>query len=125
MTFMAGAAAEYELRHWNAGLAGDHVVSCSGELDLRAAPELRDLLCRLIDLGTTDLVVDLTHATFVDSTAIGVLTGRLKFLGAKGGSLVLVCTNDFLLRTFEIAGMDRVFEIYPTLPDALARGLTP
>jgi anti-sigma B factor antagonist len=114
-------AAAYELRHWAAGSRA-HVVSCSGELDLQAAPELRELLCQLIELGTKDLVVDLTHTTFIDSTTIGVLTGRVRRLQADGGSLALVCTNDFVLRTLEIAGMDRVFAIHTTLPDALAAG---
>jgi anti-sigma B factor antagonist len=122
MTLFARASAEYELRHWSSGSARSQIVSASGELDLQVAPELRDLLCRLIELGAQDVVVDLSRATFIDSTAIGVLTGRLKHLRAKDGSLVLVCTNDFLMRTFEIAGMDRVFEIYATLPDALAGG---
>jgi anti-sigma B factor antagonist len=122
MTFLARPTVEYELSHWYSASTRHHVVSCTGELDLQAAPELRDVLCHLIELGANDLVADLTHATFIDSTAIGVLTGRLKRLRAKGGSLVLVCTNEFLLRTFQIAGMDRVFETYSTLPEALARG---
>ena len=122
MSLVARSDVGYELRHWQAGTTGVQVVACSGELDLQAAPELRDLLCRLIDLGSKHLVVDLTHATFIDSTTIGVLTGRHRHLAADGGSLVLVCVNDFLLRTLEIAGMGRVFRIYATLPEALAFG---
>jgi anti-sigma B factor antagonist len=111
----------YELRTWNPSSARGRVVTCAGELDLHAAPELRFLLCQMMQLGVRDLVVDLTATTFIDSTVIGVLTGRLRRLRADGGSLVLVCTNDFVLRTIEIAGMDRVFEIYPTLAQGLAR----
>jgi anti-sigma B factor antagonist len=122
MRLLSRQALAYELRHWPSGAAGAHVVCAAGELDLQAAPELRTLMCRLIDLRVTDFVVDLTRATFIDSTTIGVLSGRLKQVRALGGSLVLVCTDEFLLRTFEIAGMNRVFEIYPTLPEGLARG---
>jgi anti-sigma B factor antagonist len=122
MSLTARATVVYELRHWNPGSLPAHVVAGAGEFDLHAAPELRDLLCRLMELGTMDFVVDLTEATFIDSTAIGVLTGRLRHLEAKGGSLVLVCANRSVLRTIGIAGMDRVFEIYPTLAEALARG---
>jgi anti-sigma B factor antagonist len=111
----------FELRSWDPNSARGRVVTCSGELDLNAAPELRFLLCQMMQLGTTDLVVDLTAVTFIDSTIIGVLTGRLRRLRGDGGSLVLVCTNDFVLRTIAIAGMDRVFEVYPTLAEGLTR----
>jgi anti-sigma B factor antagonist len=110
----------YELRHWDAGPGRPHVVCASGELDLQAAPELRELLCRLTELGTRHFVVDLTEATFMDSTTIGVLNGRQRRLHLEGGSLALVCTNGFLLRTLEIAGMGRVFEIHATLAGALS-----
>jgi anti-sigma B factor antagonist len=120
MNPFARATVAYELRHWSAGVGRPHVLCASGELDLQAAPELRELLCRLSDLGTRHFVVDLTTATFMDSTAIGVLNGRQRRLHLDGGSLVLVCTNEFLLRTLEIAGMGRVFEIHQTLGGALA-----
>jgi anti-sigma B factor antagonist len=124
MSPIARATIDYELRHWDPGSGRAHVVAGSGEFDLHAAPELRDLLCRLIELGTKDIVVDLTDATFIDSTTIGVLAGRLRHVEAEGGSLMLVCGNRSVLRTIGIAGMDRVFEIYPTLAEALARGIS-
>ena len=122
MSLLTRGSLAYALRHWSAGPGRPHVVSATGELDLHAAPELRDLLCRLSDLGTKHFVVDLTAATFLDSTTIGVLSGRLGRLHPAGGSLVLVCSNVFVLRTLEIAGMGRVFEIHSSLADALATG---
>jgi anti-sigma B factor antagonist len=108
----------YEVRHWEAGPKA-HVVNASGELDLNAAPSLREILVRLTDLGRIDLLVDMSEATFVDSTVIGVLVGRLKALRALGGSLSLVCQNENVLRTFEVAGIDRAFVMHPTLAEAL------
>jgi anti-sigma B factor antagonist len=107
------------LRHWN-GPGHVHVVVASGELDLRAAPELRDLLVRLIELGRNRLVVDLSDVTFIDSTTIGVLAGRQRQLHADRGELVLVCSNPNLLRTIDISGMGRVIDVHPTLSGALA-----
>ena len=122
MSLLIQRTSAYELRTWDPASAQARVVTCAGELDLHAAPELRFLLCQMMQLGTRDLVVDLTATTFIDSTIIGVLTGRLKRLRADGGSLVLVCTHDFVLRTLAIAGMERVFEVYSTLAEGLARG---
>jgi anti-sigma B factor antagonist len=112
----------YELRHWDPGFDRPHVITCSGEFDLQAAPDLREMLCGLIDLGIRHCVVDLTEATFVDSTTLGVLTGQVKRLRGGDGSLVLVCSNESILRTIEIAGLERVFAVYPTLSDAFSAG---
>jgi anti-sigma B factor antagonist len=115
----ARSAAAFDLRHWSGGTRA-HVVAVSGELDLQAAPELRDLLMRLIELGLDELVVDLSETTFIDSTTIGVLTGRQRQLRAVDGELRIVCSNPDILRTFEISGMARVFRVHPTMSDALA-----
>jgi anti-sigma B factor antagonist len=112
-------AIAYEVRHWEAG-PNAHVVTASGELDLNAAPALRETLVRLAGFGKIDLVVDMGEATFIDSTVIGMLVSRLKSLSGVGGSLVLVCDDENVLRTFEIAGLARVFAIHATLASALA-----
>jgi anti-sigma B factor antagonist len=77
-------------------------------------------MIRLMELGQIALIVDMGEATFVDSTVIGVLAGRLKALRKVQGSLTLVCRNENVLRTFEIAGIARAFAVYPTLTEALA-----
>jgi anti-sigma B factor antagonist len=105
-------AVTYEIRNWEAGPQA-HVVTASGELDLNAAPALREQI---------NLIVDMGEATFVDSTVIGVLVARLRALQAAGGSLTLVCRNANVLRTFEISGIERAFTIYRTLTEALAAG---
>jgi anti-sigma B factor antagonist len=48
------------------------VVTISGEHDLSTAPKLRRQLDALLDEGTTT-VVDLSPATFVDSSILGVI----------------------------------------------------
>jgi anti-sigma B factor antagonist len=111
--------ATYEVRSWEAGPQA-HVITASGELDLNAAPALRETLVRLTDLGRVDLIIDMSDATFVDSTVIGVLVGRLKALRQVDGSLGIVCQNENVLRTFEIGGVRRAFEIHATLTEAMA-----
>jgi anti-sigma B factor antagonist len=92
MRFGRSDALTYEVRHWEAGPQA-HVVTASGELDLHAAPALRETMLQLIELGRTEVVVDMSEATFVDSTVIGVLTGRLRELREVNGSLSIVCRN--------------------------------
>jgi anti-sigma B factor antagonist len=80
-------------------------VRVGGELDLQAAPALKQALVELIEDGYIDVVVDMTDTTFLDSTALGVLAGRYRELRAHGGSLAVICSNRNVLDTLEIAGV--------------------
>ena len=63
-------------------LAGDtQVVDIGGELDMAAVPELKASVERALKQGYGTLVVDLSEATFIDSTAIGVLVAVHQRLG--------------------------------------------
>lgn len=100
---------------------GDHtVVHLGGEIDVYTAPFVREKLDEQIHAGRTDLIVDLSGVTFLDSTGLGVLVGRLKLARTRGGALRLVGTADRVLRVFAITGLDKVFEIHPDLDSALA-----
>ncbi len=100
--------------------AGAHVVvHVAGEIDVYSAPALRERLDDEIGGGQHDIVVDLTDVSFMDSTGLGVLVGRLKQIRLNDGSMRLVAANDRVLKVFTITGLDKVFEIYPTVDEAL------
>jgi anti-sigma B factor antagonist len=96
------------------------VVHLGGEIDVYTAPLVREKLDEQIHAGRTDLVVDLTEVSFLDSTGLGVLVGRLKLTRTRGGSLRLVGKDERVLKVFSITGLDKVFEIHPDLDSALA-----
>ena len=98
-----------------------HVIELGGEVDLYTAPEFKERLVQVIEDGKKRLVVDLSKATFIDSTTLGVLVGGVKRLRPTGGSLSLVCTDQNISKIFEITGLDRVFTIYPTRDEAVAQ----
>ncbi len=95
------------------------VISIEGELDLLTAPRLKWMLLDSLTAGRDRLVVDLSLASFMDSTALGVLLGVERTLGVRA-RLAIVCTTPNVLKIFELAGLDGVFAIFPTLDDALA-----
>jgi anti-sigma B factor antagonist len=99
---------------------GTFVVALTGEVDLYTAPELKSELLRLVTEGPNRIVVDLSGATFVDSTTLGVLLGAVKRLRLIGGELVIVCADLNIRRILSITLLDRAFTIYDTLDDALA-----
>ena len=67
------------------------VVTVSGDADLYAAANVERELVRLVDAGRRSIVVDLTEATFIDSTMLRVLLNVSKRLRPGGGELLVVC----------------------------------
>lgn len=95
------------------------VIAVEGDLDLSTAPRLKSLLIDSLDEGRSRVVVDLSLATFMDSTALSVLVGVNRRLAA-GTQLAIVCARPNVLQIFEFSGTDGAFAIHPTLEDALA-----
>ena len=98
-----------------------YVISLAGEVDLYTAPEFKQQLLEVIGQGGTEVVVDFTDTTFIDSTTLGVLVGGVKRLRSNDGQLSLVCNDRNITKIFEITGLDRVFTIYPTRDEAISR----
>src|SRR3954466_5160953 len=95
-----------------------HVVAVTGEIDLFTSPEFKQRVSAPIDAGRRHVVVDLTATTFIDSSSLGVLIGAHRRLRRLNGSLVIVCSNDAIVKTFRITGLDSVFTIVATLDEA-------
>src|ERR1700757_4333711 len=98
-----------------------YVISLKGEVDLYTAPEFKQQLLEVIAQGGREVVVDFTDTTFIDSTTLGVLVGGVKRLRTSDGQLSLVCNDRNITKIFEITGLDRVFTIYPTREEAVAK----
>ena len=100
--------------------ADTQVVRAHGDFDLYVAPEFKRRLATTIEAGKTRIVVDLTDAAFMDSTALAVLIGALKRLRVRGGALVVASEQPTILRILELTGMDQVLDLYATTGEALA-----
>ncbi len=96
-----------------------YVISLAGEVDLYTAPEFKQQLLELISQGATNVIVDFSDTTFIDSTTLGVLVGGVKRLRTNDGQLALVCSDRNITKIFEITGLDRVFTIYATRDEAV------
>jgi len=90
------------------------VVTVSGDADLYAAANVERELMRLVQDGKPSIVVDLTDATFIDSTMLRVLLNVSKQLRPGGGELLVVCQEHNIRKIFEITLLDRVFSIFNT-----------
>jgi anti-sigma B factor antagonist len=99
------------------------LLAMGGEIDYDASPQLREHIADHIKAGRRRLVLDISAATFIDSTAIGVLVGavaRLREVG--GGSLAVVCAdeNESVLRIFQITSVESMIELHRSREEALS-----
>lgn len=86
-------------------------VRLAGELDLRAATELREELLRALGDGDGSLLLDMTELSFLDSTIISVLIMAKRRAEQAGGEVRLRNVPDRVKRVFSITGID---ELFPT-----------
>jgi anti-sigma B factor antagonist len=91
------------------------LVSVSGELDLYVESDLRAALEAAEQLGAATAVVDLSGVSFMDSTVCGILVGEAKRRRRAGTDLVLISNGNRAGRVLQVAGIDQVVPVYPTL----------
>jgi anti-sigma B factor antagonist len=97
------------------------VIAAGGELDLYTSERLHEKIADALEQGGRRILVDLTGVSFMDSTALGVLVNAAKALRTSRGQLVLVADDPRVTRVFEITGLERVFRVESSLPEAVQR----
>jgi anti-sigma B factor antagonist len=96
------------------------VVTISGEHDLSTAPNLRRRLDNLLDEHTA-AVVDLSPATFIDSSILGViLDARRRAAEANVGFAVVHANGtDAVDRVLEVTGLRAELPVHTRREEAL------
>jgi anti-sigma B factor antagonist len=100
--------------------ATTHVVAVRGEVDIFTAPEFKARIHEAIEAGRDLVIVDLSGATFIDSSSLGVLIAAHRRLVQRDGRLVIACDVPAVLNTFKITGLDAVLEVFTSRDEALA-----
>jgi anti-sigma B factor antagonist len=97
------------------------VVNVAGEIDMETGPAFQQGLLSAIGVGRGGLIVDLSNATFLDSTALTSLVNAFDSLRRQGGGTLAIVAADPRMRAlFDVARLDRDFSIFETRADALA-----
>ena len=96
------------------------ILSPNGDIDLSRSPELRSQLASIQkDRPPSRLVVNLESVPYMDSSGVATLVEAMQVSRKRGGQIVLCNMQDRVRSIFEIARLDMVFRIVPTLEDAL------
>jgi anti-sigma B factor antagonist len=96
--------------------AGVQVVSVDGELDLHTASQLEEALA---STDCPSVVLDLTDAPFMDSTALAVIVDAAKRMSGQDRKLRVAAGNPAVSRVLQITGLDRSLAVRSSLSEAL------
>lgn len=108
--------------------SGFSIITLQGESDAYVAPRIRSDLATALGTGAP-LVVDLTQATFIDSTIVGVLLEGLADCEKRERQLLLLLPDDAapeVHRLFEITGLASLLPVVRSWDEATSRaGVAP
>jgi anti-sigma B factor antagonist len=100
--------------------SGVIVTSLSEPLTDLTRAHLRSTIKKEISRGHLLHVVDLTALSKLDVATLSELIRVRRWLREVGGALHLIVNQPHILKILNIAGLDRVFGMYPSENDALA-----
>ncbi len=99
---------------------GALVVALEGDVDLKTSPEARKIL---LDAVARNLptVVDLSGVQYIDSSGVASLIEAFQKARKSGHKFVLAAVSESALRVLNLARMDKVFAICPSVAEGLAK----
>ena len=86
-------------------LGPDVRLTAAGEIDSTSAPLLKDRLEALLDAGATEVTIDLTGVTFLDSAGLCVLAAAYRRVSAEGHRLRVLASSRAVIRPLQITGL--------------------
>jgi len=90
-----------------------------GRVDSSNASELGATLDKAADDGQINLVLDLGGVEYMSSAGLREMVRVLKRVKRTGGDLRIANPSDRVREVLELAGLDTIFEIYPTQVEAV------
>jgi anti-sigma B factor antagonist len=88
------------------------VVTPVGDIDMAAAPVLRQAMADACASAAPLVVLDMARVTFADSTALGVMVSAHKRLAAAGCRLLTVNVPPVLAKALRVTGLLAVLDVW-------------
>ena len=91
-----------------------------GEIDLYNAPEIKDIINKLIEERIYNVIIDLEKVSYIDSSGIGALISSLSNLKKYQGGLKIINVYASVKKVFELTKLTSFFEIYDSEEEAIS-----
>ena len=86
-------------------IGADMRLTAAGEIDSTSAPVLKDRLEAVLDAGATEVTIDLTRVTFLDSAGLCVLAAAYRRATAENRHLRVLASSRAVMRPLQITGL--------------------
>ena len=87
-------------------------------LDAHSSPEFKEDIATLLD-SSKQVVLDLSHVDFLDSSGLGAILTCLRRITGNGGKLALFGLQKQVRMLFELVRVHTIFKICATEQEAL------
>jgi len=95
-------------------------VHLSGTLDENNCNYLLECVAEEILAGRKKLILDCGGLEFISSMGLGMLVRVNARMKKLGGDVKLAAVHGAVAQTLSVVGLNRIFEIYSTVDDAMA-----
>jgi anti-sigma B factor antagonist len=95
------------------------VLDIAGEIDLYNAPEIKDIINKLIEERKYNVVINLEKVSYIDSSGIGALISSLSNLKKYQGGLKIINVFASVRKVFELTKLTSFFEIFDSEDEAV------
>jgi anti-sigma B factor antagonist len=95
------------------------VVSPQGDIDMTVAEQLRLTLYQLVDASHRQLVVDLGHVSYMDSSGLGALIAAMKYVRGASGDLKVCGLQNEVRALFSMMRLFTVIYSYTSSREAV------
>ncbi len=95
------------------------IAALGGELDISAAPMLRDKLLDMLGPAASQLIVDMSAISYADASGLAVLVATGRRARLLHGFLRLASPSPEVADALSITGLNRHLDIFPTVHAAI------
>jgi anti-anti-sigma factor len=98
---------------------GVDILSLKGRLTVGEASSVREKVTAVIATGTVNVLLNLQHVEYIDSTGLGALVICFTSLKKAGGALKLINPNKRNVELLLLTKLHTIFEVFADEQDAV------
>jgi anti-sigma B factor antagonist len=95
------------------------ILDISGEVDLYSSPEIRKKFNEITEKKVPLIIVNLSEVNYIDSSGVATLVEAFQKTRSYGGKLRLAAMKQNVKNVFEVARLDKIFDICGDLNEAI------